>query len=99
MSNISRYLARQAFKMFARFSRSYYVIAVRDPDAGVWYVAESSIPGLSIEAESRDELVREVQSAAPELLALNSRRGHNGDDGANPILLDVSFRECLQGAT
>lgn len=95
MNKVTSYLALQAFKMFVRVSNSHYVIAAWDEEARVWFVYESSVPGLSLEALSRDELVSEVEAAIPVLLELNKKeRG----DGSRKIPLQVSFRECLQGA-
>lgn len=42
-----------------------------DRDAGVWYVSQSDVPGLSTEASSFDLLCEKVLSMAPELLELN----------------------------
>lgn len=43
-----------------------------DPEAGVWYVAETDIPGLSLEAATPFELLRRIVECAPELLELNA---------------------------
>ena len=48
----------------------YNVRLIWDEDARVWYT-HTDIPGLCLEAETFDELVREVQLAAPEMLELN----------------------------
>lgn len=42
-----------------------------DDEANVWYVAASDIPGLSLEAESPEALLRRVLDCAPELIELN----------------------------
>lgn len=42
-----------------------------DSEAGVWYVAKSDIPGLSLEAPTATKLVDRIVIAAPELVELN----------------------------
>ena len=42
-----------------------------DSEACVWYT-QTDIPGLCLEAQTFDELVKEVRIAAPEMLELNS---------------------------
>ena len=44
------------------------VKAALDPDANVWYVAESSLPGLNIEAESFDALIAKLPGAIEDLI-------------------------------
>jgi hypothetical protein len=95
VNKVTGYLARQAFKLLVRASQSHYVIARWDDEASVWYVYESSVPGLSLEAENRDLLVDKVEAAIPELLELNK---HDHQDGSGSIPLQISFNECLQGA-
>lgn len=43
----------------------------QDQETGLWYIAESDIPGLRVEAESADELIRKVSDVAPDLIELN----------------------------
>ncbi len=43
-----------------------------DPETGRWYVAESDIPGLWLEADSPSELMAKIQAAAPEIIELNN---------------------------
>ena len=43
-----------------------------DDEAGVWYVAKSDIPGLSLEAATSSELLSRIVEAAPELIELNA---------------------------
>ena len=47
------------------------VKAAFDRDAGVWYVADTEVPGLATEADSFEALCQRVTDMAPELLALN----------------------------
>lgn len=42
-----------------------------DDEASVWYVAQSDIPGLRLEADDPADLVRRIEECAPEMLALN----------------------------
>jgi len=42
-----------------------------DKEAAVWYVAESDIPGLRLEADDPMELVRRISETAAELVELN----------------------------
>jgi predicted RNase H-like HicB family nuclease len=42
-----------------------------DDETGRWYVAESDIPGLWLEADTPSELMAKIQEAAPEMLELN----------------------------
>ena len=42
-----------------------------DNEACVWYT-QTDIPGLCLEAQTFDELVKEVRLAAPEMIELNS---------------------------
>lgn len=43
-----------------------------DDEAGVWYVAKSDIPGLSLEAATPSDLLSRIVEAAPELIELNT---------------------------
>lgn len=42
-----------------------------DEEADVWYVAESDIPGLFLEAPTPQELISRLKDAAPEMVQLN----------------------------
>jgi len=42
-----------------------------DEETGRWYVTESDIPGLWLEADDAVALIARVQEAAPELIELN----------------------------
>lgn len=46
-----------------------------DNEAGVWYVAETDVPGLSAEAATPDALVEKLRVMIPELMALNQPAG------------------------
>jgi hypothetical protein len=43
----------------------------QDAETGLWYVAETQVPGLRLEAESVHDLIRKVADLAPELIDLN----------------------------
>jgi len=43
----------------------------RDDESGRWYIAESDIPGLRVEAATADELIKAVSDVAPDLIELN----------------------------
>jgi uncharacterized protein DUF1902 len=43
----------------------------QDAETRLWYVAESEVPGLRLEAASVHELIRKVEDVAPELVELN----------------------------
>lgn len=43
-----------------------------DDEADVWYVAESDIPGLSLEAENPQRLIERIEQCACELIELNA---------------------------
>ena len=48
----------------------YYVRAVWDEDAGV-YFSETNVPGLNIEAESLHEFIELAEALAPQMLEAN----------------------------
>ena len=43
-----------------------------DDEADVWYVAESDIPGLSLEADNPQRLIERIEECACELIELNA---------------------------
>ncbi len=54
-----------------------------DEDTGRWYVAESDIPGLWLEADDPASLIEKIKQVAPELIELNQEeiiRNCQGDD-------------------
>lgn len=42
-----------------------------DTEAGVWYVAESNVPGLATEAATAEAMFEKLRTLIPELLAAN----------------------------
>lgn len=47
------------------------VFVSHDAENAVWFVVESDIPGLNVEAASLDALVEAVSDLAPELISAN----------------------------
>ena len=47
----------------------------RDGETGRWYVAQSDIPGLWLEADDPIALIERIALAAPELIELNTDAG------------------------
>ncbi len=62
-----------------------------DPESHVWYVAESSLPGLNAEAESFEALWGQVQLAIQDLLDVS-----DGDSGRSNVHVEVIARTQLQ---
>lgn len=52
-------------------TRSFFVRCGWDPEACVWYVAESNVPGLSVEAPTMELMQEKVLRAAVEMIELN----------------------------
>ena len=50
---------------------TYTINAQWDPEAKVWTATSDQIPGLAIEAETMEELVKRLRVTIPELLELN----------------------------
>jgi len=65
------------WRLLARFGVPVEVrVAIKfDADAGVYYVAESDLRGLRVEAATMDEMQREILGAASELLHDNFNNG------------------------
>ena len=55
----------------AKRPHTYTVTCHWDEDAGVWYVAESDVPGLATEAATVEKMDRKLRTLIPELLELN----------------------------
>lgn len=56
-------------------SKSYTVACQWDPEANVWYVSESDVPGLVTEAPTLEALEAKLLRMIPELLELNEGPG------------------------
>lgn len=71
-----------------------------DEQTGRWYVAESDIPGLWLEADNPVALIERIQTAAPELIELNieeilAARGETETSASTPRDRQ-SFRPSLR---
>ena len=51
-----------------------------DPEASVWYVSDSDVPGLATGADTIEELLRKLEVLIPELLELNGSAGSPTDN-------------------
>lgn len=94
--SLSRYLEDRLVRVAAFLKSSHYVIASWDGEAQVWYVRATSVPGLSLEAKSPAELLKKIEVAVPELLALNAKSRANHRKQAIP--LRYVFEEQLRTA-
>ena len=77
----------KVLKIYARF----------DEEANVWYVEKSNVPGLRAEAESQDELLKELRALIPALLRANDVDIDGGEQAHKsvPIELIAQRREHL----
>ena len=55
----------------SRVRKAYTVKCAWDAKARVWYVQETSVPGLATESATVEAMTRKLRSLIPELLALN----------------------------
>jgi len=62
-------------------SRQIVVKIARDPEADVWFVESSSLPGLSAEADTADALMRRIPALIADLIDEN---GFDDDDDNSP---------------
>ncbi len=60
-----------------------------DHEAGVWYVAESDVPGLSLEAATQQVMTARLRQAVPELLELN---GLLSEDGLEEVPMSLLYQ-------
>ena len=51
--------------------KAYTVQCAWDPDARVWYVSETNVPGLATESATVEAMTRKLRLLIPELLSLN----------------------------
>lgn len=65
----------------------FTVRAEWDAEARVWYVAESDVPGLAAEADTFEELARDLMVLVPELLELNAHLLDEPVHGQVPLTL------------
>jgi hypothetical protein len=64
-----------------------------DAEAHVWYVTESDVPGLSLEASTQKAMTAKLRRAVPELLELNGLLKDKSDDV--PVSLLYARQELL----
>lgn len=72
--------------MSKAIKNNYVVVCAWDEEAAVWYIQESEVPGLSIEAPTRDAMNNRIVQAIPELLRLNAHLDDQEIEGS-PIEL------------
>ncbi len=75
----------------------FFVRASWDEEAGVWYVAESNIPGLSVEAESPAALMEILADVIPELLVSN--KVLSGSDALPRVPYNLMLDSIMAGHT
>ena len=78
--------------------RQIRVVVRYDDEAGVWYVPESNLPGLHLEAESPNEIRQELLALIPLLLKKNATpvRSRPMDDHREvPLELIMQSKEYL----
>ena len=73
-------------------NRELHVRCEWDPEAGVWYVAESDVPGLSVEAASFEQMQEKVLAAALELVELNMPELLRGGRPQDDVPLSLVYR-------
>lgn len=71
------------------FTISIRIEVMLDKDAGVYVATSKDVPGLVIEAESLDEMKKEVTEAIPTLLALNNNSDYHNTSA------DVIYRDHI----
>ena len=77
-------------------TREYKIYCARDKEAGVWYVVESDVPGLSIEAPTQKAMIARIRVIVPELLQLNSELGSGNFEKAPVELLWANRSQRLR---
>ena len=73
----------------------YTIVCAFDARADVWYVADSDVPGLSIEAPTKEAMVNRIHKTVPELLQLNAHLDPQQIEQAPVELLWASQSETL----
>ena len=53
-------------------SLEFAVHIARDEESGIWFIAQSDIPGLRLEARTATDLIRKVEDVAHDLIELNA---------------------------
>lgn len=65
-----------------------------DGEAGVWYVCDSTLPGLRTEANSLDTLINKLRIMVPDLLAAIGEKA-----GETDVASDIPFEVVLHTNT
>lgn len=66
--------------------KQYLLKAEWDSEATVWYIAESDILGLCLEAATLEDLARDIAQLTPEMMEANA---HLMEDG--PVNVPISL--------
>ena len=67
-----------------------------DPEAEVWFVADSDVPGLVTGAATLPELLTKLKAMIPELIELNHHMLGDGEIGDNiPVELITTKSQSL----
>jgi len=66
------------------------VLCAFDEEAGVWFVEESDVPGLHVEAPTQEDMLEELRQLLPELVRLN--RSFMGDGGGPDVPLELLYQ-------
>ena len=74
------------------------VKAARDPDAGVWFVESSDVPGLHLEAESLEALADKLPGAILDLLEASGDLTPDGQDLPVELIAHASTRVRVAAA-
>jgi len=77
-------------------NKVFRVYAEWDPEAGVYHVSESDVPGLAAEATTTEGLLEKLRVLVPELLRLNRNLVDFDPDGEFPISLMATRLENIR---
>jgi predicted RNase H-like HicB family nuclease len=69
--------------------KAFKVYAQLDEESQVWYVHKSDIPGLHAEADSPDELLKEILELIPMLIAANGIHVEDGDQPHKQVPIEL----------
>jgi Domain of unknown function (DUF1902) len=85
-------------KMSMQATTELTIHIAQDDETGRWYVAESELLGLRLEASDPATLIRRIQKAAPELIELNALEiaAQHGFEIGQKIRLTPVFDSPLQ---
>jgi hypothetical protein len=78
-------------------ARTFTVRAEWDPEARVWSVTDSDVPGLVAEADSLEELADTLGALVPELIERNAHLLEEPMRGRKPITL-IAHQEIAVSA-